>query len=155
MFDPFFPPGDLQYYWKSLYLGRLGDDAVDEVAKHVAARPSSMSMAGIWALGGALGRVDATATAAGARDAPYLLEILANWADPSESDANVRWARDFFDAMKPFGTGKTNVNFPGFGTDADFGRAAFGGQLGRLMEVKQKYDPANLFRLNQNIDPAG
>jgi len=154
MFDPFFPSGELQYYWKSMYLGRLADDAVGVVAEHVASRPSSMSMVGIWALGGALGRIDATATATGSRDAPYLLEILANWSDPSHGDENMRWARDLFDAMQPFGTGKTNVNFPGLGTDADFGRAAFGEQMSKLAEVKRRYDPTNLFRLNQNIRPA-
>ena len=154
MFDPFFPAGELQYYWKSLYLSGLPDDAVRTIAEHVAARPSSMSMASIWALGGALARVDASATATGSRDAPYLLEILANWSDPSDSDANVRWAQGLFDAMEPYGTGKTNVNFPGHGDDRAFGRAAFGEHLPRLGEIKRRYDPSNLFRLNQNIDPA-
>ncbi|MGD8729650.1 MAG: FAD-binding oxidoreductase [Gemmatimonadota bacterium] len=153
MFDPFFPAGTLQYYWKSMYLADLGDDAVHTVAEHVASRPSPMSMAGIWTLGGALGRVDASATAAGARDAPYLLEILANWSDPAEAEANIQWARGFFDAMEPHGTGKTNLNFPGFGDDDDFGRAAFGNQMARLAGIKRRYDPMNLFRLNQNIDP--
>jgi FAD/FMN-containing dehydrogenase len=153
MFDPFFPAGDLHYYWKSLYLSGLPDDAVRTVAEHVASRPSSMSMASIWALGGALARVDASATATGSRDAPYLLEILANWADPSDSGANVRWAQGLFEAMEAYGTGKTNVNFPGHGDDRAFGRAAFGEHLPRLVEIKRKYDPSNLFRLNQNIDP--
>jgi hypothetical protein len=155
MFDPFFPAGELQYYWKSIYLANLGDKAVRAVAEHVAARPSPLSMAGLWTLGGALGRVDASATAAGARDAPYLLEILANWGDPADADANIAWARDFFDAMKPFSTGKTNLNFPGLGDEPGFGRAAFGDNWERLVEAKRKYDPTNLFRLNQNIDPDG
>jgi len=153
MFDPFFPAGDLRYYWKSSYLAGLADDAVSVIAERVASRPSPLSMAGIWALGGALGRVDASATATGARDAPFLLEILANWAEPAESDANIRWAREFFAAMEPFSTGKTNVNFPGLGEDAGFVRAAFGDQWARLVDVKRNYDPTNLFRLNQNIDP--
>jgi hypothetical protein len=138
-----------------MYLAELSDVAVDTLAERFASRPSALSMVGIWALGGALGRVAASATAAGSRDAPYLLEILANWDDAKQSDANVRWARELFDAMKPFGTGKTNVNFPGAGDEAGFGRAAFGEQWDRLVEVKRKYDPSNLFRLNQNIDPAG
>lgn len=153
MFDPFFPAVELQYYWKSLYLAGLESEAVRTIADHVAARPSSMSMAGLWALGGALGRVDASATATGARGAPFLLEILANWADPAELDANVAWARAFFDAMRPFSTGKTNLNFPGLGDEPGFGRAAFGDNWERLVDIKRKYDPTNLFRLNQNIDP--
>jgi FAD/FMN-containing dehydrogenase len=153
MFDPFFPAETLRYYWKAVYLASLADDAVRVIADHVASRPSPMSMAGLWSLGGALGRVDAAATAAGTRAAPFLLEILANWADPAESDANIRWAREFFAAMQPFSTGKTNFNFPGLGEDTGFIRAAIGEQWTRLVELKKKYDPTNLFRLNQNIDP--
>jgi FAD/FMN-containing dehydrogenase len=153
MFDPFFPSGDLRYYWKSIYLSGLEEDAVQAVAEHMASRPSPASMAGLWALGGALGRVDASATAAGARSAPFLLEILANWADAEDSDANIAWARNFFSAMEPFSTGKTNLNFPGLGDDRGFTRAAFGDHWKRLVEVKRKYDSTNLFRLNQNIEP--
>jgi FAD/FMN-containing dehydrogenase len=155
MFDPFFPARALRYYWKSMYLAELGDDAVRTVAESVRARPSESSMVGMWALGGALDRVDPAATATGARGAPFLLEILTSWDDPADDEVNVTWARDLFDAMKPFGTGKTNVNFPGFGDDTDFGRAAFGEQWSRLVEVKRRYDPKNLFRLNQNVDPEG
>ena len=154
MFDPFFPSGGLRYYWKSLYLAGLDDEMVGGVAEHVRKRPSPLSMVGIWALGGALGRVDAAATAAGARDAPFLLEILANWDGAADSDANILWAQEFFRAMAPRGTGRTNVNFPGHGDDPEFGRAAFGEHWDRLVRVKKKYDPENRFRLNQNIDPS-
>ena len=155
MFDPFFPAGDLQYYWKSIYLEDLGDSAVATAVRYIATRPSSLSMAGMWVLGGALSRIDAAATATGARDAPFLLEILANWAEPSQADENIAWAREFFEAMGPFATGKTNLNFPGHGNEPGFVRAAFADNWDRLVEVKRKYDPINLFRLNQNIDPAG
>jgi FAD/FMN-containing dehydrogenase len=154
MFDPFFPAHSQRYYWKSLYLAHLGEDVVRKVRDYVESRPSPMSMAGIWALGGALGRLDESATATGSRDAPFLLEILANWVDPTETEANVQWARDFFGAMEAFGTGKTNLNFPGLGDEPEFGRAAFGDHWGRLADIKRQYDPNNLFRLNQNIDPA-
>jgi FAD/FMN-containing dehydrogenase len=153
LFDPFFPPGQLRYYWKSLYLAGLGSEVVDEIVAWIHNRPSSLSMAGVWALGGALGRVEAGATATGERSAPYLLEILANWAAPEETERNVTWAREFFAAMERFGTGRTNMNFPGLGEDPQFVRAALGQNYGRLAELKQKYDPTNLFRLNQNIDP--
>jgi FAD/FMN-containing dehydrogenase len=153
MFDPFFPSTTLRYYWKSLYLASLEDEVVRTVAEHVGTRPSPLSMVGIWALGGAFGRVDASATATGSRDAPFLLEILANWDDPAASESNIRWARELFSAMEAYGTGKTNVNFPGTGDEPEFGRAAFGEQWPRLVEVKTKYDPGNLLRLNQNIGP--
>ena len=153
IFDPFFPRGELRYYWKSLYLAGLGDEVVEEIRSWVERRPSALSMASVWALGGALGQVDPNATAAGERHAPFLLEILANWAEPEESERNVAWARGFFAAMERFGTGKANLNFPGLGEDPRFVRAAFGRNYGRLAALKQKYDPTNLFRLNQNIDP--
>ena len=153
IFDPFFPPGDLRYYWKSLYLVGLDNQVVDEIVGWMQSRPSPMSMASVWALGGALGRVDPDATAAGERNAPFLLEILANWAAPEDTEPNVTWARGFFTAMERFGSGKANLNFPGLGEDPQFVRAALGQNFGRLVALKQKYDPTNLFCLNQNIDP--
>src|SRR5690606_6750627 len=104
-------------------------------------------------LGGALGRVDPGATATGERSAPYLPEILANWTDPSDDDQNVAWARTFFAAIQHHGTRATHHNFAGLGEDPNFVRAAFGASWERLLAAKRKYDPDNLFRLNQNIDP--
>jgi len=155
IFDPFFPAGALQYYWKSIYLARLDEEVVSTIAAAAASRPSALSMIGLWALGGAIARVDPASTAAGDRAAPFLLEILANWADPGDADANIRWARELFAAVEPFSTGKTNLNFPGLGDEPDFVRAAFGGTWDRLVEIKRRYDPGNLFRLNQNVDPGG
>lgn len=153
MFDPFFPAHEHHHYWKSAYLAGLGEDAARTVVEYAASCPSQMSMVGIWAAGGALGSVDARATATGDRTAPILLEILANWADPSEADANIGWARGLFDAMVPFSTGKANFNFPGYGNEPGFIEAALGENWDRLVTVKRRYDPTNLFRLNQNIDP--
>jgi FAD/FMN-containing dehydrogenase len=110
-------------------------------------------MAAVWALGGALARVDPAATAVGERSAPFLFEILANWVEPEDTEPNVAWARDFFAAMERYGAGKTNLNFPGFGEDPRFVRTAFGRNYGRLAALKRTYDPTNLFRLNQNIAP--
>lgn len=153
LFDPFFPPGQLRYYWKSLFMERLDDEAMSELVAHVDRRPSSLSMIGIWPLGGAMDRRDRGATAAGGEAAPYLAEILANWSDLADTEANVEWARSAFDALQKFGSGRTNLNFPGFGDEAEFVRAAFGDNYERLVALKRKYDPTNLFRLNQNIAP--
>jgi FAD/FMN-containing dehydrogenase len=153
VFDPFFPAVDLRYYWKSLYLANLEAEVIDEIVRWVQCRPSPLSMASVWALGGALGRVAPDATAAGERTAPFLLEILANWTTPEETEPNVTWARGFFTAMERFGSGKANLNFPGLGEDPQFVRAALGQNFARLVALKRKFDPTNLFRLNQNIDP--
>jgi hypothetical protein len=155
LFDPFFPPYELRHYWKALYLAGLGNEVIAELQSWMTRRPSPLSMAAVTPLGGALARVDANATAVGDRQAPYLLEILTTWQDPSQTERNVVWTRDFFAAMEPFSSGKTNLNFPGSGDDPQFGRAAFGGNYERLVSVKRTYDPANRFRLNQNIDPRG
>jgi FAD/FMN-containing dehydrogenase len=153
MFDPFFPAGEGRHYWKSLYLDDLGDRAAQTIADAATSRPSPMSMVGVWALGGALARVDGSATATGSRRAPYLLEILANWSDPQDTDTNITWARDLFTEMGRFSTGKTNFNFPGLGNEPGFVRAALGDNWDRLVAAKRTYDPTNLFQLNQNIEP--
>lgn len=153
LFDPFFPAGELLYYWKSLYLDRLDEEAVSELAARLASRPSSSSMIAVWALGGAMGRMAPDETATGARDARFVLEILASWENPEDTDRNIAWARETFTAMERFGKGKTNLNFPGLGEDEEFVRNAFGDNYERLSALKRKYDPTNLFRLNQNIAP--
>ena len=153
LFDPFFPAGALRYYWKSVYLDRLDDEVVREIVARTSARPSPLSMIGLWALGGAMTLRGAEDTATGDRDAPWVVEVLANWRDAADTDANVAWARATFDALGRFGTGKTNLNFPGLGEDEEFVRNAFGRNYERLAALKRKYDPANLFRLNQNIAP--
>ncbi len=155
VFNPYFPPHELHHYWKALYLADLSDDVVEANLDWAARRPSPLSMAVVTAVGGALSQVPPGATAAGDRQAPYLLEILATWRDPNQSASNIAWARDFFAAMERFGSGKTNLNFPGMGEDPRFLRAAVGGNYERLVGVKKTYDPDNLFRLNQNIDPRG
>jgi FAD/FMN-containing dehydrogenase len=154
MFDPFFPAHQRLHYWKSLYLDDLSDAAAEHITEAAASRPSPMSMIGVWALGGALARIDATETATGSRSAPYLLEILANWDNPQHTGANIEWARNLFGDMERFSTGKTNFNFPGLGNEPGFVQAALGDNWDRLLAVKRTYDPTNLFRLNQNIDPS-
>ncbi len=82
----------------------------------------------------------------------FLLEILANWEDPECNDSNIAWARAVFEDMGQCSRGKPNFNFPGVEDDMkSFVRAAFGEQYERLVRVKRKYDPANVFRANQTI----
>jgi hypothetical protein len=152
LFDPFFPKGELLYYWKGSYLDSLNDDIVAEIEGAAQHRPSPLSMVGIWALGGAMSRVGPDETAVGSRDAHFLVELLANWKEPTDTERNVAWVRDVFDSPRRLSSGRPNFNFPGFGEDTQaFVHAVFGNQYQRLLAVKRKYDPTNLFRLNQNV----
>lgn len=152
-FDPFFPAGRL-YYWKSTYVDDFSDEAIDTLLRYARDRPSPMSDMGLWHLGGAISRVDAGATAFGRRDAPYLFTAESTWTDPAETDRNIAWARDSIAAMQPFSKGGLYLNFPGLGEEKDaLVRAAFGSNYDQLVALKTKYDPTNLFRMNQNIRP--
>ena len=152
MFDVFFPKYALRYYWKGLYLDSLGDSVISRLAAAFSRKASPLSMLVVWAQGGALARVGRADTAVGSRNSPFLLEILANWKEPERTDANIAWARAVFEDLHQGSPGKPNFNFPGVGEDMkSFVSAAFAEQFDRLVRVKRKYDPANVFRVNQNI----
>ncbi len=152
-FDEDYPYGTLQYYWKSLYLRELSDAAIREIEGIAAECPSPHSTLDIWQLGGAFSRVGAEESAFGRRDAPFLLGIEANWDDPRESQQNIVWTRQAYERMLPFSTGSSYLNLNILSEDAV--QAAHSGNYDRLVALKNKYDPTNLFRLNQNIKPAG
>ena len=154
-FDGLFPKGELNYYWRSLYLDGLGDDLVDLLVERGVDRPSPSTLVGLWQLGGAMSRVPADATAFGRRDMPYLLSIDSTWSDPSETDRNVGWNRALWAEMHAYSSGASYLNFPGLGEEKEaLVRAAYGDNYARLVELKDRYDPGNLFRLNQNIPPS-
>jgi hypothetical protein len=154
LFDPFFVKGELSHYWRSLYLDSLGDEVIRQIVASAARRPSRRSMIDVWALGGALARVDADATPLGRRAAPFLLQVVGSWEKPEETDPNIAWVRNGFQAMLPFSSGKPNLNLTDVGDEAEtMVHAAFGPHYERLVAVKTRYDPSNLFRLNPNITP--
>ena len=108
-------------------------------------------------LGGALSRIAETDTAFGHRSARYNFLIVSSWPKPDENEKHIRWTRSLWQAMQPFSTGGVYVNY--LGEEADEGakriHAAYGAaKHERLVKLKNKYDPGNLFRLNQNIKPA-
>jgi FAD/FMN-containing dehydrogenase len=153
-YDAFFPAGALHYYWKSRYLRGLDDAVIDAVVGHAAARPSSKTLVKLYHLGGAMSRVPADATAFGRRDAPVLLSIDTTWADPRDSELNIGWARAFWRDTAAFSPGGVYLSFPGLGEErGELVRAAYGANYDRLAALKRRYDPTNLFRLNQNIPP--
>jgi FAD/FMN-containing dehydrogenase len=150
--DEGFPSGQ-QHYWKASYLKDLADEAIEVLLRFVSEMPSPSSGVGLQQMHGAASRVEPDATAFPHRDEHYDLLILSQWADPADSEANVRWARELFEAMQPFFGEGVYVNNLGE-EEADRVEEAYGEHYGRLAALKDKYDPTNLFRLNQNVEPA-
>ncbi|MEF8817409.1 MAG: FAD-binding oxidoreductase [Salinibacter sp.] len=156
LFDPFFPEGERHYYFKSRDLASLDDEVIDAIIDGAMDRPVPTILIAIWHYGGAMSRVGADETAFGSRDAPYLFSVDATWDDPADSERVIEWSRAFLDYMEPYAEDGMYVNFSGFGEEGDkLVRSAYGPNYERLARLKAEYDPDNLFRLNQNIRPAG
>ena len=154
MADFLWPRGQLNY-WKSSYLKELSDGAIDTIVACYAKAPSRRTIVVVEHNGdGAMNRVDDNATAFGQRRWPYNLLVTSIWDSPAESDANIRWTREFFDAMQPYLADEVYVNYLG-DEGHDRVRTAYGAKYERLVALKDKYDPTNFFQRNQNIRPSG
>jgi FAD/FMN-containing dehydrogenase len=151
--DEDYPDGG-RYYWKSQNVNGLGEEEIERLIAHAEVAPSDHSTIDVWYQGGAMGRVGASETAFGDRGAPILLGIEANWEEPADDEANVAWARECVADMRRFSGGGAYLNFPGFMEEGQsLMRDAYGENYERLAALKDEHDPANLFRLNQNIKP--
>ena len=149
--DPLLTPG-MRNYWKSHDFTELGDGLIDvlvDAARHI---PDPQTEIAFALLGGAMARVPDGATAYGHRNAEFAINVHGRWADPAKDAACIGWARGLFDAAAPFATGAVYVNFL-TQDETDRVPAAYGANYTRLVEVKRRYDPENLFRVNQNIAP--
>src|SRR5215212_9541985 len=149
--DAEFPLGR-QHCWKSSWLKQLSDEAIEVMLGFVTEMPSSNSGVGLQQMHGAASRVDPDATAFPHRDEHYDFLIISQWSDPSDSEENIRWTREFFEAMEPFFESGVYVNNLGEEGE-DRIKEAYGAHYERLAALKDNYDPTNLFRLNQNIRP--
>jgi FAD/FMN-containing dehydrogenase len=153
-FDALFPKGGF-YYWKSRELAELSGAAIDDIADFAARRPSPLTDIVVWHHGGAMSRVDETATAYAGRDAAFLVTGEASWDDPAQTDDAIAWGREFWDAMGGHSTGGVYLNFPGLGEEKEaLVKAGYGANYERLTTLKAQYDPTNVFRMNLNITPA-
>jgi FAD/FMN-containing dehydrogenase len=150
--DAGFPSGRY-HYWKSCFVTDLTDGAIDTLLQFATEMPSPDSAIGMQQIHGMAARVDPSATAFPHRRSQSELLILAQWADPAETERNVGWARAFFEAMRPFAAGGVYVNDLGEEGEGRV-RDAYGANYDRLAAVKATYDPTNLFRSNQNIRPS-
>jgi FAD/FMN-containing dehydrogenase len=155
-FDPFFPMGTYQSYWKAQYLDALPDEALAVVAARANSRPSPTTLAVVFHMGGAINRVATEATAYGERTAQWMSSFDGNWDDPGDNERNIGWVRDAFDEVARYGKGSTYTNFTGQADETadSLARNAYGANTGRLRRIKKEYDPDNFFRINPNILPA-
>jgi FAD/FMN-containing dehydrogenase len=153
MADFLWPPG-LYGYWKSRYLKELSDAAIDVVTDFFARVPSKHTVVVLEYYGNsAMQRVPDSATAFGHRNWPYNIVVTSAWSAPADTDRNITWTREFFGALSPFTAEAAYVNYIG-DEGAEGLKAAYGAKkLARLATIKSKYDPMNLFRMNQNIAP--
>jgi FAD/FMN-containing dehydrogenase len=151
-FDPLLTPG-ARNYWKSHNFAELSDEAIDTVIEYTGKLPSPQCEIFIALLGGAANRVAADATAYAHRNAEFVMNVHGRWDEPAQDGQCVSWSRDFFEAAKPYAMGGVYVNFM---TEEETDRigAAYGPNYERLARIKRKYDPGNVFHLNQNIRPA-
>ena len=148
-------PKGRRYYWKSEYLSHI-EPALCEIAiKHAGKIRSPHSAVILFQIGGALNRLKEDHSPAGNRGARYVLNIAGSWEKADEDKANIDWARDAWNDMKSFSIGGTYINFLTEDEGPDRIKAALGTALQRLAEVKAKWDPENVFRINRNIKPKG
>jgi FAD/FMN-containing dehydrogenase len=153
MLDPFAPKG-MRSYWRGEYMSALPNAAIDAFLLHAPALTEAavpLSQMIIFRIGQGVTAVPEGATAFSHRDANYLFHPISVWSDPADDERLIAANRAFAEAMRPFSTGGAYLNFT---PEADRVRDAYGEQkYGRLVALKDKYDPGNLFRLNQNIKP--
>jgi FAD/FMN-containing dehydrogenase len=146
-------PKGRRYYWKSEYLPKLDPELLATAIEHAERICSPHSAVILFPLGGALDRLPGDHSAVGNRDARWVINLAASWEKPSDDAANIQWARTAWHDLKRFSTGGTYVNFLTEEEGGERVRAAYGPNLDRLSDLKAKWDPQNLFRLNKNVLP--
>ncbi len=151
VFDPLLAFG-ARNYWKSHNFSTLADGLFDAVIEYIGTLPSPQCEIFFGAIGGATTRPPTESAAYPHRDALFVMNVHGRWDDPADDKRCIGWARDFFKASAPYATGGVYVNFL-TADEADRVRSAYGSNYDRLVQVKRKYDPGNLFRMNQNISP--
>jgi FAD/FMN-containing dehydrogenase len=150
-FDGLVPPG-LQHYWKANFVKELTDDMIDAHLRHGPEVPVVNSTVHIYPINGASQRVGPSDTAFAHREASFATVIAGMWPDPAQNEANIAWVRDYYAATAPLSEAGGYINFMA-ADDQERIRANYGPNYDRLVEVKGRYDPDNLFHLNQNIAP--
>ncbi|ESY68687.1 dehydrogenase [Mesorhizobium sp. LNHC252B00] len=149
--DSLFPRGR-RYYWKAQFMREISDGAIEALLDAYARAPNRSSLLVFQQVGGAIARMPASHSSYANRDAAFDCFPIAIWDDLADDEANTRWARDLWNAVRPFSTGGVYANNLGDEGDERV-RDAYGANYARLASIKKQYDPTNFFRLNQNIRP--
>jgi hypothetical protein len=151
LFDPLLPPG-LQHYWKASFAKELTDGAIAAHAEFGPKVPVVNSTMHIYPINGAASRVASDETAFAYRDANFATVIAGMWPDPADNEKNTKWVKDYYKALEPHSLAGGYVNFMA-GDDQGRIKDNYKGNYDRLVSIKKKYDPGNLFHMNQNIKP--
>jgi FAD/FMN-containing dehydrogenase len=152
MFDGLYPPGD-QWYWKADFVKEIPDEAVDIHVAYAEQLPTWKSTMHLYPIDGVAGRVAKDATAWNYRDAKWGMVMVGVSPDPADNERMIDWTRSYWSALHPYSAGGAYVNMM-MEEGQDRVRAAYGEHYDRLAAIKRTYDPGNLFRVNQNIQPA-
>jgi len=152
LFDPLLPTG-LQWYWKGDFVKELPDEAIDAHLEHAAKAPSELSLMHLYPIDKAVHRVSRNNTAWNCRNATWSMVIAGIDPNPHKAKEITKWAKEYWEAIHPFTMGGAYVNFM-MEEGQERIQATYGENHARLSAVKKKYDPDNLFRVNQNIKPA-
>jgi len=152
LFDPLLPTG-LQWYWKGDFVKELPDEAIDAHLEHAAKAPSELSLTHLYPIDKAVHRVSRNNTAWNCRNATWSMVIAGIDPNPHKAKEITKWAKEYWEAIHPFTIGGAYVNFM-MEEGQERIQATYGENHARLSAVKKKYDPDNLFRVNQNIKPA-
>jgi FAD/FMN-containing dehydrogenase len=151
LFDPLMPPG-LQWYWKADYVNELNDEAIALHIQHATAPPAWLSAMHLYPVNGAAARVKKHETAWHHRDVTWAMVIAGVDADANGKDAITNWTKEYWEALHPYSAGAGYINFMMEEGEESI-KATYNDNYKRLAEIKAKYDPNNLFRINQNIKP--
>ena len=149
-FDALLPAGS-RNYWKSHNFEAITDGMIGTLVEYAESMPTPLGEIAVAHLGGAINDVPVEATAYPHRDAGFLMNLHTRWEDPEMDEACIAWTRECHDAMAPHATGGVYVNF--VPEDVGEERAAYRENYDRLVELKNEYDPGNLFSMNQNVEP--
>ena len=152
MFDPLLPPG-LQWYWKADFINEIPDEAIKIHSKFGSLLPTPLSQVHIYPINGKAHEVGNSDTPWAYRDANWAQVIVGIDPDPANKDIITKWARDYYDGIHPYSAGGAYVNFM-MDEGQDRVKASYKNNYERLAKIKSKYDPGNLFRVNQNIRPS-